>query len=131
MTEWKYCTAIVCAIMLLIFLISSYFVYGQHTIRQAKASDSGIWMLADIEAWLMGETSANPDIDMDKYRLRIRKHILHLPAAEPPKTLPEVDKLPVSDFVVFARVLLCSWPIHEFSRDIEEENETNLPVFSQ
>lgn len=87
-------------------------------------------MLADIEAWLMGETSADPSIDIEKYRLRIRKHILDLPAAGPPSDLPlpaSVDT--ATELTAWAVGLLATWPIHEFSRQIAEEYETNINVF--
>jgi hypothetical protein len=57
--------------------------YGTTTmrIRQEKNVDSGLWMLGDIEAWYLGKTHAADTLDMDTYRLVVRKAILSLPTA--------------------------------------------------
>ncbi|HEV7736509.1 MAG TPA: hypothetical protein VGO47_03950 [Chlamydiales bacterium] len=61
----------------------STWTYGTTTMqtRQEKNVDSGLWMLADVEAWYIGKLHAEQSTNMDTYRLIVRKAILGLPAA--------------------------------------------------
>jgi hypothetical protein len=84
-----------------------------------------VWLLADIEAWLMGETYSESTIDIEKYRLRIRKYILALPIAGPPKqqiaTSPDMQGISA-----WANEITTTWPVHDFSRQIDVECESNV-----
>ncbi|KIJ51203.1 hypothetical protein M422DRAFT_244389, partial [Sphaerobolus stellatus SS14] len=48
------------------------------TTRQARNTDSGLWVLADIEAWYLGRNRAAPDTDMASYRMVVQKAIFGL-----------------------------------------------------
>ncbi|KIJ37969.1 hypothetical protein M422DRAFT_259352 [Sphaerobolus stellatus SS14] len=51
--------------------------------RQTRHVDSGLWVLADIEAWFLGKTYADPETDMDAYRRVVRQALVNLPIAGP------------------------------------------------
>jgi hypothetical protein len=51
--------------------------------RQIAKVDSGLWMLADIEAWFLRLTCADASMDMEGYRRIVRHQVLALLQVSP------------------------------------------------
>ncbi|KIJ51760.1 hypothetical protein M422DRAFT_244101 [Sphaerobolus stellatus SS14] len=66
---------------------------AMHSNRATTGVDSGIWVAADIEAWVLGHTHAPEDLNVSRYRLRMRHHIMHLPEVTSTTVIPHVPRL--------------------------------------
>jgi hypothetical protein len=54
--------------------------------------DSGVWVLADIEAWFLGKTSCKGGLDPEAYQRVIHKAVYSLPDLDMP--LAPINEIP-------------------------------------
>ncbi|KIJ32860.1 hypothetical protein M422DRAFT_265350 [Sphaerobolus stellatus SS14] len=92
-----------------------------HSNRATTGVDSGIWVAADIEAWVLGHTHAPEDLDISRYRLRMRHHIMHLPEVTSTTVIPHVPHLSPEQWGDFEVWQLERNDLSRYSRDYKEE----------
>jgi hypothetical protein len=76
-----------------LFTVQTVLKYTQHESRQVHKVDSGLWLLADIQAWWLGKTGADPTIDMGAYCLLVRRALLSLPVTTDTNAMVPVEHL--------------------------------------